>query len=38
MALLPPGRKVSAKARAFVDFIAERLRSVPWWGAAEPER
>jgi DNA-binding transcriptional LysR family regulator len=31
MALLPPGRKVAAKARAFVDFIAERLRSEPWW-------
>jgi len=31
MALLPPGRHVAAKARAFVDFIAERLRSEPWW-------
>jgi len=29
MALLPPGRKVSAKARAFVDFIAARLRAEP---------
>lgn len=27
MALLPPGRHVAAKARAFVDFIAERLRA-----------
>ena len=35
MALLPPGRKVSAKARAFVDFIAERLRAVPWFGPAD---
>jgi len=31
MALLPPGRAVAAKARAFVDFISERLRSEPWW-------
>jgi DNA-binding transcriptional LysR family regulator len=31
MALLPPGRRVAAKARAFVDFIAQRLRSEPWW-------
>jgi len=38
MAVLPPGRHVSAKARAFVDFIAERLRSEPWWGAARAPR
>ena len=31
MALLPPGRHVAAKARAFVDFISGRLRSEPWW-------
>lgn len=35
MALLPPGRQVSAKARAFVDFIAARLRSEPWWPPAQ---
>jgi DNA-binding transcriptional LysR family regulator len=35
MALLPPGRHVAAKARAFVDFIAERLRAEPWWHAGE---
>lgn len=35
MALLPPGRQVSAKARAFVDFIAARLRSEPWWPTAQ---
>jgi DNA-binding transcriptional LysR family regulator len=29
MALLPPGRKIAAKARAFVDFIAARLRAEP---------
>ena len=33
MALLPPGRHVAAKARAFVDFISARLRSEPWWEA-----
>jgi DNA-binding transcriptional LysR family regulator len=33
MALLPPGRHVAAKSRAFVDFVAERLRSEPWLGA-----
>jgi len=33
MALLPPGRHIAAKARAFVDFISERLRSEPWWEA-----
>ncbi len=38
MALLPPGRHVSAKARAFVDFIAERLRSEPWWEATRAPR
>jgi DNA-binding transcriptional LysR family regulator len=35
MALLPPGRHVAAKARAFVDFISARMRSAPWW---EPSR
>ena len=35
MALLPPGRHVSAKARAFVDFVAERLRTEPWRRAGE---
>jgi len=38
MALLPPGRHVSAKARAFVDFVAERLRTEPWWHAGESGR
>jgi DNA-binding transcriptional LysR family regulator len=31
MALLPPGRRIAAKSRAFVDFITERLRAEPWW-------
>ena len=34
MAMLPPGRRVAAKTRAFVDFIAARLRSEPWWDPA----
>lgn len=36
MALLPPGRPIAAKSRAFVDFVAERLRAEPWWRGAEP--
>jgi DNA-binding transcriptional LysR family regulator len=32
MALLPPGRHVAAKSRAFVDFAAEHLRAEPWLG------
>jgi DNA-binding transcriptional LysR family regulator len=31
MALLPPGRPIAAKSRAFVDFVTARLRSEPWW-------
>lgn len=38
MALLPPGRQVAAKARAFVDFVSERLRSEPWWQAEDKRR
>ena len=36
MALLPPGRRIAAKSRAFVDFIAERLRDERWWADARP--
>jgi DNA-binding transcriptional LysR family regulator len=35
MALLPPGRRIAVKARAFVDFVAERLRAEPWWSGSE---
>jgi DNA-binding transcriptional LysR family regulator len=35
MALMPPGRRVAAKSRAFVDFIAERLRDERWWTGAQ---
>jgi DNA-binding transcriptional LysR family regulator len=35
MALLPPGRRIAAKSRAFVDFIAERLRGERWWAGAQ---
>jgi DNA-binding transcriptional LysR family regulator len=30
-AMLPPGRQVPAKTRAFLDFVAERLSAEPWW-------
>ena len=30
-AMLPPGRGVPAKTRAFLDFLAEQLSSQPWW-------
>ena len=30
-AMLPPGRQVPAKTRAFLDFVTERLSSEPWW-------
>jgi DNA-binding transcriptional LysR family regulator len=35
MALLPPGRRVAAKSRAFVDFIAARLADERWWAGAQ---
>jgi DNA-binding transcriptional LysR family regulator len=36
MALLPPGRRIAAKSRAFVDFIAARLADERWWAGAQP--
>jgi DNA-binding transcriptional LysR family regulator len=32
-AVWPPGRHLSAKVRAFVDFLAERFGPVPYWEA-----
>lgn len=32
-AVWPPGRYLSAKVRAFVDFLAERFGPVPYWEA-----
>jgi DNA-binding transcriptional LysR family regulator len=29
-AIYPPGRHLSAKVRAFVDFLVERFRRQPW--------
>jgi DNA-binding transcriptional LysR family regulator len=31
VAVLPDGRQTAAKVRAFVDFVAGRLRREPWW-------
>lgn len=33
-ALLPPGRQVPAKTRAFLDFLVGRLATEPWWQSA----
>ena len=38
MALLPPGRSIAAKSRAFVDFLGTRLRSAPEWESRRPPR
>lgn len=30
-AMLPPGRGLPAKSRAFLDFLVDRLSKEPWW-------
>src|SRR5262249_28915295 len=37
-ALMPPGRHQSAKAKAFIDFLIERLGSGPWRTGAGTNR
>jgi DNA-binding transcriptional LysR family regulator len=36
-AVWPPNRELSAKVRAFVDFLSERFGGTPYWDAALPE-
>ena len=36
-AVWPPNRELSAKVRAFVDFLSERFGGAPYWDAALPE-
>ena len=36
-AVWPPNRELSAKVRAFVDFMSERFGGTPYWDAALPE-
>ena len=36
-AIWPPNRELSAKVRAFVDFLSERFGGPPYWDAALPE-
>jgi len=33
-AVWPPNRELSAKVRAFVDFLGERFGGTPYWDAA----
>jgi len=34
-ALLPPGRRIPAKTRVFLDFVAEKLSGQSWWQPIE---
>ena len=36
-AVWPPNRELSAKVRAFLDFLSERFGRTPYWDEALPE-